>query len=79
MEQDKYKMKLLNIEMLPEVATAGTIKQMIEEDKYKWREQGMTKTEVKDRVQKKLFAAHICTGEMLYYHAYSLLARIREN
>ena len=54
---------------------ATSIKQMIETDKYNWREQGMTMREVKERTVKKQHSAWICTGSQKYYHEYSLLHR----
>lgn len=71
-------MKEIHIERLPDKATAKTIKQMIETDKYNWREQGLTKKEVKDRVQIKLANAYVSTNESLYLHAYKLLINIRQ-
>ena len=73
MKKDEYRMRMLHIEQLPDNDDAASIKQMIETDKYNWREQGMTKSEVKDRMIKKLHGAWICTGSQKYYHAYSLL------
>lgn len=75
MEADKYRMKMLHIEILPDNDDAASIKQMIETDKYNWREQGLTKRQVKERMVKKLYAAWLCTGSKKYHHAYSLLHR----
>lgn len=66
-------MKMLHIERLPDNDDAASIKQMIETDKYNWREQGLSKRQVKERMVKKLHAAWVCTGSQKYYHAYSLL------
>ena len=73
MKVDKYKMKLLHIERLLDNDDAKSIKQMMEQDKYIWREQGLTKQEVKDRMLKKLMAAYTCTGSNKYHRAYCLL------
>lgn len=73
---DTYRMRLLNIEKLPERDNPMSVVRMMEEDKYRWREQGLTKQEVKDRMLKKLMAAHMCTGSKTYIHAYTLLHSI---
>lgn len=73
MKIDEYRMKMLNIERLPDNDDAKSIRQMIEENKYNWREQGLTKRQVKERMVKMLYAAWICTGSQKYHHAYSLL------
>ena len=75
MKKDEYRMRMLHIEQLPDNDDAASIKQMIETDKYNWREQGMTKREVKERMVKKLYNAWLCTNSQKYYHAYSLLHR----
>ena len=74
MKVNEYQMRMLNIEKLPEKDNPKSIIRMMEEDKYKWREQGLTKQEVKDRMCKKPFNAHIVTGSKNYYHAYYLLS-----
>lgn len=75
MEQDKYRMKLLNIERLPEETTYGSVRKMIEENRRQWREQHLSKEQIEARMLKKLDASERCVDDRpdIYRHAYNLL------
>lgn len=66
------------IELLDESEPSfSSIKQMIETDKYKMREEGATKEEVKDKIQAKFLAHFQSTGYNKYLHAYKLIKTLR--